>query len=128
MRYVFPTILIALSAALFYSPPQRVARVIDGDTVVMSSGERVRLAGIDAPETGWRALCPAERALAARATERLVALLAEPVRLERTGLEARFGRTVGLLWLPDGREAGAVLRAEGLAQAWTGSRAEWCAD
>ncbi len=34
------------------SLPGNVERVIDGDTIVMVGGERVRLIGIDAPESG----------------------------------------------------------------------------
>jgi len=33
-----------------------VSRVIDGDTVVLANGERVRFIGVDAPEVGDRAL------------------------------------------------------------------------
>ena len=32
--------------------PATVSRVIDGDTLVLTNGERVRLIGIDAPEMG----------------------------------------------------------------------------
>jgi micrococcal nuclease len=35
-----------------YSPTDYVGRVIDGDTIVLENGERVRLLGIDTPETG----------------------------------------------------------------------------
>lgn len=42
----------------------RVIRVIDGDTLVIKTGERVRLIGLDAPETGK---CYAEEATAALA-------------------------------------------------------------
>ena len=31
---------------------RRVERVIDGDTLVLEGGERVRLIGVDTPETG----------------------------------------------------------------------------
>lgn len=52
-----------------------VTRVIDGDTVVLESGERVRLLGIDAPERG--------EAGAAAATAQLWALLQEAQRHAR---------------------------------------------
>ena len=35
------------------SPPIRVARVIDGDTIHLADGRRIRLLGIDAPELGY---------------------------------------------------------------------------
>ena len=39
------------SVLLQYSDTSRVARVIDGDTIELENGERVRYIGIDAPET-----------------------------------------------------------------------------
>ena len=49
-------VLVALAAlcSLWLPPPalaERVRRVVDGDTIVLSSGERVRYIGIDTPET-----------------------------------------------------------------------------
>jgi hypothetical protein len=44
--------------------------VIDGDTI-RAHGRTVRLVGFDATETGLRAQCESERALAAKATFRL---------------------------------------------------------
>ena len=52
-------ILVALVAALFNPPDQSVTsgdfdvgeRVVDGDTLLLASGERVRLIGVHTPET-----------------------------------------------------------------------------
>jgi micrococcal nuclease len=47
-------VLSVLSLLLVFSVPaaaERVARVIDGDTIQLASGERVRYIGIDTPET-----------------------------------------------------------------------------
>jgi micrococcal nuclease len=52
-------ILVALVAAFFNPPDQSVTsgdfevveRVVDGDTIPLQSGERVRLIGVDTPET-----------------------------------------------------------------------------
>lgn len=49
---------IAVSTALFFHAPadevkeyiSRVARVIDGDTILLENGEKVRLIGVDTPE------------------------------------------------------------------------------
>ncbi len=41
-----------------YSPIERIAevqRVVDGDTLILSSGERIRLVGINTPEIGAHA-------------------------------------------------------------------------
>jgi micrococcal nuclease len=52
-------VLVALLAA-FFNPPDQTAthgdfevveRVVDGDTLLLASGERVRLIGVDTPET-----------------------------------------------------------------------------
>lgn len=49
----FLTIALAISVSSAQSLPSNgvVARVIDGDTFTLTTGETVRLAGIDAPET-----------------------------------------------------------------------------
>ena len=71
----------ALGAALLLgaaapAEPGRVAYVIDGDTFRLASGERVRIAGIDAPETQPRqAKCAQELAAGRAATARARALL-----------------------------------------------------
>ena len=51
----------AVTAAPAADPTLRVERVIDGDTLVVTGGQRVRLAGVDAPERGR---CGADRATA----------------------------------------------------------------
>jgi len=43
---------VFLVAPVFSLTEATVARVIDGDTIVLTSGERVRLIGVDAPEVG----------------------------------------------------------------------------
>ena len=56
----------------------RVAWVTDGDTFRLESGERIRIAGIDAPETHrGQARCAGEVLLGLRAKDRAAALLAE---------------------------------------------------
>jgi endonuclease YncB( thermonuclease family) len=64
-------ILIATVAAGAAEPIAPGAiEVIDGDTI-RAHGRSVRLVGFDAPESGFRAQCESERALAAKATFRL---------------------------------------------------------
>src|SRR3546814_18800527 len=49
----------------------RVARVTDGDTLRLESGERIRIAGIDAPEPhADQHHCPGANALGLRAKDR----------------------------------------------------------
>ncbi|MEZ5782048.1 MAG: thermonuclease family protein [Rhizobiaceae bacterium] len=107
----------------FCSGPVRVTCVVDGDTFWIS-GEKVRLADIDAPETGGS--CEAERILAARAAGRLARLLsAGPLEIARDGKD-RFGRTLAVVSV-HGKSVGQTLVEEGLARPWTGRRVDnWC--
>ncbi len=56
-KYLIPLIIVLLIAPLlivtssFSGYSKRVARVIDGDTIVLENGERIRYIGIDTPET-----------------------------------------------------------------------------
>jgi endonuclease YncB( thermonuclease family) len=108
-------------------------RVIDGDTVV-DQDVRYRLAGIDAPGVrGGRygARCEAERMLGRLAAQRVEHLLSGAARAEiklngmkdpqRGPMQERLH---GLL-LVDGRDVGALLLAEGLAQRYE-QRRGWC--
>jgi endonuclease YncB( thermonuclease family) len=101
-------------------------RAIDGDTFAYD-GVRVRIADIDTPEMHGR--CPAETALAARATRRMGALLAAgPFELHALGDgrdEDRYGRKLRIV-TRNGRSLGDMLVAEGLARTWTGRREPWC--
>lgn len=99
--------------------------VIDGDTF-RYGGEKIRIADIDTPEVQGR--CPYETALAARATDRLAALLAVgPFQLETVGRdEDRYGRKLRVV-TRGGRSIGDQLVSEGLARTWSGRREPWCA-
>ena len=100
-----------------------VAYVDDGDTVRLTNGDRVRLAGIDAPEVAH----PAYADRAARPSEpfgdaskqALMALLATSRNRLRVqdGAEPedRYGRKLAYLYLPDGKSIQADLVAKGLA-------------
>lgn len=101
--------------------------VVDGDTFILS-GERIRIADIDAPETGG-AQCASEAALGDRAKKRLRDLLNEGP-FELRGYQSRdldrYGRKLRVV-VRDGRSIGDTLIAEGLARRWSGRRMPWCA-
>lgn len=102
-----------------------VAYVDDGDTLRLTNGDRVRLAGIDAPEVAH----PAYADRAARPSEpfgdaskqALMALLATSHNRLRVQYgaepEDRYGRKLAYLYLPDGQSIQAALVAKGLAMA-----------
>lgn len=100
--------------------------VIDGDTIRLS-GITIRIADIDAPETGG-ARCASEKELGDRATIRLAELLGQgEVTLRAYGGRDldRYGRSLRVVER-DGRSLGSILVAEGLARPWTGKRRPWC--
>lgn len=105
-------------------PTGQVVNVVDGDTVdvrVNGQVERVRLIGIDTPES----VDPRQtvecfgREAAAKAAELLAG---QTVLLEADGSQAdrdRFGRLLRYLWLPDGRMANYELIDQGYAFEYT---------
>ncbi len=92
-----------------------VERVIDGDTLDVRAFDgsplRVRLFGVNAPETGERCADEAAALLEALAGDTVRVLPDE--RLEDTG-----GRQLRYLFTPDGVSIDAALIVAGLARAW----------
>ncbi len=96
-----------------------VAEVVDGDTVILGTGQRVRLLGIDAPELE-REGQPAQ--FLAHKAKRVLTDLAEGkrVRLEYDRLRYdRYGRILAFLVLPDGTNLSRELVRQGLAHVYT---------
>lgn len=120
--------LMSLAAAVSVC----VARVTDGDSLRLCSGERVRLIGIDAPELIGSSRCaPAalarlknsrnppwcDHARGEQARAALAQFIASgPVQIERRGLDA-YGRTLARVTV-NGRDAGDRLISRGLARPW----------
>jgi endonuclease YncB( thermonuclease family) len=101
-------------------------RVIDGDTISLDDGKpNVRLVGFNAPETGNRARCEAERQAGEAAKQRLRELVSNgrldfnqvacscPPGTEGTDA-CNFGRRCGILRV-SGVDVGSSLISEGLA-------------
>lgn len=139
-----PVIFLALCASPTDAgilPPESVhgpIRVIDGDTVALASGERVRLYNIDAPET-HKPRCPAEERAGAAAAEAVRRMLSGVVvsisRCEQgTGrCRDRYGRTLATLATAKQGDVGEALMSLGLALPWKSGKAahdararHWC--
>ncbi|MGK6321346.1 thermonuclease family protein [Sphingomonas sp. DT-204] len=117
--------LIATAAAL--QDRARVAYVTDGDTLRLESGERIRIAGIDAPEIHEdQARCHAEIARGKAAATRARALLGgRLVAIERVGRS--YNRTVARLTLGSRDVAAELVRAHA-AKWWPRGKPkpDWC--
>lgn len=100
--------------AVAAAPPGEaiVAYVIDGDTVRLTSGERIRIAGIDAPETRPdNAKCKAEIALGKNARAQAKTLL-EGRRVAVVRVGRSYNRTVAKTPVA-GRDVATTLVASG---------------
>ncbi len=110
-------LLIGIGAAL------ADMRAIDGDTLDLD-GERIRIVGLDAPETRCR--CPAECRLAAQATARMRDLVSgRGVTIERTGRD-KYRRTLAIVRVRS-QDVATIMIREGLARPYKGKRRQpWC--
>lgn len=99
--------------------------VVDGDTVWIA-GEKVRIAGIDAPET-HEPKCPREAELGRRSAQRLRELLSSGTVTARSADRNRDpnGRLLRHIAV-DGRDVGEALIAQGLAREYRGGKRGWC--
>lgn len=99
--------------------------VVDGDTFWMD-GQKIRIAGIDAPET-HPSRCAYEEELGGKATRRLRELLnggrVELVSIARD--RDRYGRLLRNVRV-NRRDVGDVMIAEGLVRPYGTGRRPWC--
>lgn len=118
-------LLLALAIVVFAEATSvgydwlRVARVVDGDTIVLDDGQKVRLIGVDTPETVDPRKPVQYFGKKASAFTRLE-LEGKRVRLEydweRTD---KYGRTLAYIYLEDGTFFNAKLISSGYAHAYT---------
>jgi micrococcal nuclease len=110
-----------------------VNRIVDGDTVdididlgfnIMLTGERVRIMGIDTPES--RTSDQVEKIFGLAAKERLKSLLGKKAvlktQIDKDGddLKGKFGRILGDFIAPDGRLVTEIMIEEGHAVPYHG--------
>jgi len=118
------SILLVLIILLFFTPAfaedlLRVKRVIDGDTLLLTNGERVRLIGVDTPETKHPQK-PVERfgKEAYLFTQRMVE--GKEVRLEFDWQKRdKYGRLLAYVYLSDGTFLNAEIIKQGYGFAYT---------
>ena len=103
-------------------------RVVDGDTidVVLDLGfnvklhkQRVRLAGIDTPESRTRNL--AEKALGLKAKDRLIELCVGQFKIQSLG-KGKYGRILGIPFTEDNKNICQMLIEEGHAVEYWGGK------
>jgi endonuclease YncB( thermonuclease family) len=117
-----------------------VARVLDGDTIQIKVPDmripelnslKVRVPGIDTPETGHRAKCRDEHDKAVRATALTTKLLADngdTIIIDEISWDKYGGRINAEVHLGDGTKLADKLIEEGLARPYDGrgQRPSWC--
>ncbi|MFC1657932.1 thermonuclease family protein [Candidatus Omnitrophota bacterium] len=109
-----------------------VSRVIDGDTVVLASQERVRLIGIDTPETHVNNKLYRQAQRSKTDIQTIMALGNQACKFTRNLVEGKrvriefdverydkYGRLLGYLYLPDGTFVNARIVQEGYASLLT---------
>ena len=94
-----------------------VERVVDGDTLVVSGGERIRLIGVDTPETKHpnKPVQPFGKE-AYEFTKRTVEGKHVQIKYDPRETKDRYGRTLGYVYV-DGKFLNEMLLREGLARA-----------
>jgi endonuclease YncB( thermonuclease family) len=119
MKYKLTLVAILLCSLVFAGNWVVVSRVIDGDTFETESGEKVRLIGIDTPETKHPTK-PVE-AYGKEAYEFTKnELEGKRVRLEYDWQEKdKYGRTLAYVYLEDGSLFNAKIIQHGYAHAYT---------
>ena len=124
--------LASCSAGLHDYSDILVTRVIDGDTIELADRERVRLVGIDTPESRYNTKLTRDMkrtgkdaaviiAMGKRATDFARMLVGgKRVRLEfDVERRDRYGRLLAYVYLPDGDMLNAELLRQGYAQVYT---------
>lgn len=97
-----------------------MARVVDGDTIELDGGEKVRLIGIDTPETVKPGTPVQPYGPEASALTKQMLPEGQSIDLEMDVQERdRYGRLLGYVYLPNGTMVNAAIMDAGLAQVLT---------
>lgn len=138
MKKLIACIAILLSTTATANPYDwKVTRAVDGDTVEiqvqwlpaeLGDKLKIRIYGVDTPEKGFRAKCPAEAAKgdAATAFTKKFLASAKSTKVEIKEWDKFGGRVLGDV-LVDGRSLRAELLKNGLAREYFGdAKKSWC--
>lgn len=112
MKHIIFSLLFLVLSVPAWAFQASVVSVHDGDTLTLDTGQRVRLWGVDAPETKSRKWAAQPGADGAR--DALAAMtLWQVVEVEQKGRS--YDRIVGVVTLADGRNVSGELVAQGWA-------------
>lgn len=105
------------------SDKRLVLRVVDGDTIVVNPNEKVRLIGVDTPETAHpqkAVACfgkEAKQFIRDAVQGKTIRLAMDTVNAKRRHKD-RYGRTLAYVYLPDGKMLNAELIRQGYGRAY----------
>jgi micrococcal nuclease len=127
-NWYLPGFIVVSVLAAFFNPPdpgvtsgefEYVQRVVDGDTLLLGTGERVRLIGVNTPETvhpkkAVEAFGKKASAFTKRMVEgRLVRLEFDPLSSRANDGKDRYSRTLAYVFLQDGTHLNAEIIRQG---------------
>ena len=117
------TVLLLPAIALILAPgpvaAQLVERVVDGDTIIVQGVGRVRLIGVDTPETVHpRRTVECFGMEASAFTKRMLEGQRARLEYDRERTD-RYGRTLAYVYLPNGTFANAEIVRQGYGHAYT---------
>ena len=116
---IVTTLLLLLSASFSNSQPLKCTRVVDGDTIILSNNERVRLIGVDTPETKHPRK-PVEYFGMEASTFTKKMVEGKEVRLEYDQQRKdKYGRLLAYVYLMDGTFLNAEIIKQGYGYAYT---------
>jgi endonuclease YncB( thermonuclease family) len=119
MKYLLALTLLLVSTT---GPAlaETVKSVYDGDTLTLTSGEKIRLACIDAPEMRNTAKKKADKPAAIAARDYLTSLVkSAELKVERVQKDL-YNRTVARVYTPDGKDVSLKMVESGHAVVFKG--------